>query len=75
MIQSHVPYVEHRQSAELEPTEYEAELAGAIESAFGKGAWELEALVEELNRNWVRPPQGGDWTVANFTALMRELGA
>jgi hypothetical protein len=74
MIQSHVPYVEHRQSADRDATAYEMELAGALEAAFAKGAHELPALVAALNEGWVRPPSGGDWTAETFTALMHELG-
>ena len=75
MTAYHVPYVEHRQSAERDATEYEMELASAVEAAFGRGAHELEAVVAELNKAWIRPPQGGDWTPENFTALMAELGS
>ncbi len=75
MIQSHVPYVEHRQSTERDATAYEIELAAALEAAFASGAHELPALVAALNTGWVRPPSGADWTVENFTALLRELGA
>jgi hypothetical protein len=75
VIQSHIPYVENRQSMPRPPTEWETELATAIEAAFAKGAWELEALVAALNASWIRPREGGDWTVANFTATLGELGA
>jgi hypothetical protein len=32
-------------------------------------------VVAGLNASRVRPPNGGDWTADNFTAVMRELGA
>ncbi len=63
------------QSRSREPTDWEMALAGAIEAAFGNGHHELPALVAALNASRVRPRGGGDWTEANFTALMRELGA
>jgi hypothetical protein len=42
---------------------------------FTKGARELDEVVAGLNGTRVRPPDGGDWTPENFTALMKELGA
>lgn len=74
MIQSHVPYVEHRQSTERDATAYEMELAAALEAIFGRGTHELPEVVAALNQGWLRPPQGGDWTPENFTALLHELG-
>jgi len=69
------PYLDPHQTREHEPTAWQTELAGAIEAAFAKGAYELDALVAGLNASRVRPPTGGDWTAENFTALMREFGA
>ena len=69
------PYLSPAQSRTREPSEWEMNLAGALEAAFGAGHQELPALVEALNRSRVRPRQGGSWTEANFTVLMRELDA
>ncbi len=69
------PYLSPHQSREREPTEWETALARAIENAFGNGAYELDGLVEALNASRVRPRAGGAWSVENFTATMRELGA
>jgi len=69
------PYLSPHQTRTHEPTDWEVALADAIESAFGRGAHELDALVAALNASRVRPRQGGQWTAENFTTLMRELGA
>jgi hypothetical protein len=69
------PYLDPHQSRSQEPTAWQQELANAIESVFTKGARELDEVVAGLNDTRVRPPNGGDWTPENFTALMRELGA
>jgi len=69
------PYLDPHQTREREPTDWEMALAGAIEQAFGNGHHELPALVAALNASRVRPREGGHWTEASFTALMRELGA
>jgi hypothetical protein len=74
MVTYTFPYLSPHQSREREPTEWELNLADAIEGAFSKGAHELDALVAALNASRVRPQGGGKWTSENFTALMRDLG-
>ncbi len=69
------PHLDPHQSRMREPSDWEISLAGAIEQAFGQGHHELPALVAALNTSRVRPREGGAWTEANLTALMRELGA
>lgn len=69
------PYLDPHQTRTHEPTQWQQELANAIESVFSKGARELDEVVAGLNGTRVRPPNGTDWTPENFTALMRELGA
>ena len=69
------PYLSPHQSRDHQPTEWELQLASAVENVFSKGAHSLEALVDGLNDSRVRPLNGGRWTAENFTALMRELGA
>lgn len=69
------PYLSNAQSRTREPSEWEMNLASALEAAFGAGHQELPALVEALNAGRVRPREGGAWTEANFTTLMSELGA
>ena len=71
----HFPYLNPHQSRTHEPTDWELSLAGAIEHAFSKGHYTLDSLVVALNASRVRPQQGGQWTVSNFTTLMHELGA
>jgi hypothetical protein len=69
------PYLSPHQSRTHEPTTWQQDLANAIEGVFARGARELDELVAGLNASRVRPPNGGDWTADNFTAVMRELGA
>ena len=68
------PALDPHQSRNREPTEWEMQLSAAMEAAFGAGHYELPALVAALNASRVRPRDGGAWTEAKFTALMRELG-
>ena len=75
MTEYQYPYLSPTQTRTHEPTPWQTELAGAIESVFGKGARELDELIAGLNGTRVRPPAGGAWTKENFTAVMRELGA
>jgi hypothetical protein len=69
------PSLDPHQSRLREPTEWEMSLAGALEAAFAAGHYELPALVAALNASRVRPREGGNWSEANFAAVMRELGA
>ena len=69
------PYLQPRQTLTAPITEWESDLADAIEAAFSQGHHELENLVTALNRSRVRTPMGGPWTPDNFQAVIRELGA
>jgi hypothetical protein len=69
------PYLSAHQTISHEPTQWQMELASALESIFAKGGHTLEALIEGLNGSRVKPPDGGPWTADKYTALMRELGA
>jgi hypothetical protein len=69
------PYLSPHQSRARQPSEWEIALAGAIEHAFSKGNYELDALIAALNASRVRPQQGGMWTPQIFNTLMHELGA
>jgi hypothetical protein len=75
MSEYQYPYLSPFQTRTHEPTAWQNELAGAIESVFSKGARELDEVIAGLNGTRVRPPEGGAWTKENFTAVMRELGA
>ena len=75
MVAYQFPFLSPHQSRTREPTDWEKSLAGAIEAAFGRGCYELDALIEALNASRVRPQQGGMWNAENFTTLMHELGA
>ncbi len=67
------PYLSPYQGRTHEPTDWEIALAGALESAFTEGAYEVDALVAALNASRVRPREGGTWTVEGFTKTMQEL--
>jgi hypothetical protein len=75
MSEYQYPFLNPVQTRTHEPTPWQNELAGAIESVFSKGARELDELIAGLNGTRVRPPNGGAWTKENFTAVMHELGA
>jgi hypothetical protein len=69
------PYLSPHQTRLHEPTVWQQELANAIEGVFAKGALQLDELVAGLNASRVRPPNGGEWTEADLSAVLRELGA
>jgi hypothetical protein len=69
------PYLDPHQSRIQEPTQWQMELASAIEAIFAQGADSLDALIDGLNASRVKPPDGGPWTAEKYTTLMRELGA
>ncbi|MGB6535373.1 MAG: recombinase-like helix-turn-helix domain-containing protein [Xanthobacteraceae bacterium] len=69
------PYLDPHQSRTQEPTQWQMELAAAMEGIFTTGAHSLEAVVDGLNASRVKPPDGGTWTAEKYTTLMRELGA
>ena len=69
------PYLNPRQSLSRLPTDWEMQFAGAIESAFGKGLYELDALVDALNTSGLQPEGGGRWTAETFTTVIHALGA
>jgi hypothetical protein len=75
MTEYRFPYLNPHQSRTEEPTQWQLELAAAVEDVFSKGAKDLDSLVEGLNGSRVRPLGGGQWTADKFTALMRDLGA
>ncbi len=75
MTEYRFPYLEPRQSVTHEPTQWQMDLASAIESIFAKGDHSLDELIDGLNKSRVRPLNGGQWTAKYFTELMRELGA
>ncbi len=68
------PRLDPHQSRTRPPSDWEMALADTIEAAFARGAHELDALIAALNASRVRPPRGGDWTAATFTAVMHDLG-
>lgn len=69
------PYLSPHQSRQHEPTQWQIELASAIESIFAKGVQTLDELIDGLNASRVRPLDGGIWTTDKYTKLMRDLDA
>ena len=66
-------YLEPRQAQRRAPTDYENLLGDALEAALAAGAWELDSLVDKLNAEGIRTPQGSSWTVTNFREVIDEL--
>ena len=67
------PSVNPRQAQQRPPTTYENLLGDALERAFGGGATELEQVIARLNADGIRTPEGGEWTVANFESVLKNL--
>lgn len=57
------------------PSDYENALGDALEAVFAAGAETAEQVVEGLNRNGFRRPDGQAWTVSLFETEMARLGA
>ena len=68
------PYVQPHQARRHPPTDYENLLGDALEAAFAAGVWDLEGLVARLNQDCIRTPDGGQWTVESFKAVMAAMG-
>lgn len=72
-IQSHEGrYLDPHQARLRTPTTFEDLLADAIERAFGAGKWELEELLEALNRTGPLAPGGLPWTAERFQVWMKQ---
>ena len=67
-------YLDPHQARQRPPTTYEDLLGDAIERAFGAGHWELDALVEYLNKSGPLGPNGAPWTSVTFQSVMKTLG-
>jgi hypothetical protein len=72
-MQPKVLYNETHQSRLTAPTDYENQLADAIEKAFGQGFHDLDGLVVQLNATTVRTPEGALWTPENYVQVMAAL--
>lgn len=57
------------------PTAYENALGDALEVVFQNGAESVEQVVDGLNANGFRTPDGAAWTVARFESELARLGA
>ena len=74
-----VPYDEPAnvvwQTRENSPvTDYSLALADALESIFGQGIHEIDAIVARLNETGPRPYRAEAWTPEVFEAEMVRLG-
>ncbi len=67
-------YLDPHQARQRPTTTYEDLLGDAIERAFGAGHWELDALVEYLNKSGPLGPNGAAWTPETFQSVMKTLG-
>lgn len=61
------------QNRSTAPTEYENQLADALEQVFESGAAELADVVAKLNEIGMRTAEGGTWTPAVFEQEMQRL--
>jgi hypothetical protein len=57
------------------PTDYENALGDALEQVFEAGAASVEQVVEGLNGQGFRTPDGTAWTVDRFEREMARLGS
>ena len=68
------PYLSAHQSRVDDPTEWQMELAGALEAIF-KTTHDLDEVVKNLNESHLRHPTEGTWNNENFRSLMKQLGS
>ena len=66
-------YLNPHQARKKPTTSYEDLLGDAIERAFGAGHWELDALVNYLNKSGPLGPNGALWTTASFQTAVKSL--
>ena len=57
------------------PTAYENALGDALEQVFEAGAVTVDQIVEGLNGNGFRMPDGGAWSIDRFEHEMARLGS
>lgn len=67
-------YMEQWQAGTGTATPYEAALGNALEEIFSAGIHELPQIVSALNRMGVQTPDGADWTLEGYAAVMEKLG-
>lgn len=66
-------YLNPNQSRERDPNPYEDELAAAIEAAYANNVHDLDELIDRLNLDGPRDPDGKSWTTDSFTKTVHEL--
>ena len=59
---------------DLNPPEYERQLADALFQVMGKSVHDLPGIVAALNNTGPAPMSGGAWTVESFKLEMKRLG-
>ena len=57
------------------PTEYENQLADALQQIFDADVVELGDVVRRLNEMGIKAPYGDAWTEESFRSEMKRLGA
>lgn len=67
-------YLERHQARTRPPTSYEDLLGDSIERAFAAGQWELDALVDSLNKTGPLAPNGQPWTAETYQTVIKSLG-
>jgi hypothetical protein len=67
-------YLQPTQSRPDAPSNYELQLAQAVEGLFSAGADSPEALAEGLNNADIPGPGGSPWTAESFRTEMSRLG-
>lgn len=77
---SNVPRLPHNglsmepiQARQFDPSEYENDLADAIEDAYAQNIHTLDKLVEHLNKLEIKDPTGAEWSEGSFTKTIKEL--
>jgi hypothetical protein len=61
------------QNRKAEPTQYENDFGDALERVFEAGAMELQEVVDGLNRDGFRTPEGTPWNAERLAAEFRQL--
>ncbi|MBO0872817.1 MAG: hypothetical protein J2P19_05445 [Pseudonocardia sp.] len=68
-----VPRLEPHQARSRPPSSYEQAFADELEAIYGRGVYDLDALVAALNETGARPADGADWSAASLRAELARL--
>lgn len=72
--EAHDRYLQPHQARQRPPTVYESLLGDAIERGFMADKYDLASLVEHLNQEGMKTPDGQAWTEQNYCDVMKQLG-